>query len=374
MRTRQMRKSIDNEEVKEIRSLIEQNGMRFVLLNNGIFDELFSKEIEGVIEVKLARNENGELKKDGNKKLYDINTGMTRMTELEVITFVFLQFMMTNKFTLSYKKLAMYLGCSEKQLQYIIHRLKYFKAPCNAKYSSRIDGVEIVEEDKQVKLITEKQHKAYDPSIKKSKRMVHWYTNYIPNHKKETVDGKEKVNPVKFFMMTINEFDLFTQQVLSKQEFLTYMFLLKAYNPSKTDEQQMWWRYSTLAEELNIKMVSNVQKYIEKLMNTEIDGKPLIKEIRPKNYELQILKGEEPSSRFIPVYNPEKLLEMNLEKTEVDSDKKEMNSNKKEMDLEKTEMDFSKKETKSTVWEDDFSNKEVGYKISDIDFDEIEIG
>ncbi|MDX5476477.1 MAG: hypothetical protein LPK00_13155 [Bacillaceae bacterium] len=368
MSTRRKRKIVRGK--KAIRGLIEDNGMKYVMMNNGIFDELFCKEgLAGITGVNLAKDENDKLIKQNGEKTYVASIGSTRFSQLDLITYVFLQFMMINNITLSHKELAGYIGCSEKQLKLIIHRLRDFEAPCNARYQSYKDQVVLVEEEKKVKLITEKAHKAYDPTIMKTRRVLHWYTNYIPNHQIK----KDNVVPVDFFIVTIDDFDLLTKGVLTRNEFIVYLFLLRIYKSGAVDDRQVYWRYSTIAEKLNIKMVENVQKYIQKLMSVEVEGKPLIKELKPKNYEMQIEKGEEPSAKFIPVFNPEKLVEMDSLKMEVDSSKKEMDSDKVEVNFEKKEMNFPNLEVNSLKKEVNSNKKEIDSKFSEMDFLEMEM-
>lgn len=333
----------------EIRKIIEDNGMRYIFIHNGLFDELFTKQaIKGLVPVKIS---------DVNNPVRTITTweiGETKITELEVIVFIFLQFMMKNKFTLKYKDFAEYIGCSSKQIKVALNRLENFEGTTNGKYSYVEDNIAVVEE-RSVKLITTKMRSTYSPTLKGSINSRHWYTNYIPNYKKSKDD---KFLPVQFFMVSIDDFDLLTNGVLSRTEFITYLFLLKSYKYGTKDEGQMWWRLSTIAEALNYKMVKTVHNHIEKLLNIKIGGVPLIEEIRPNNYELQILKGEEPASRYLPRFNAAKMMEMNFgkqemsfEKEEMSLDKKEMNYIETEVDLPNKEMDSPKKEMDDEEWE-----------------------
>ncbi|MFJ7680322.1 hypothetical protein ACIQXQ_20045 [Peribacillus sp. NPDC097198] len=335
MSTRQKRTILKGKDA--IKKIIEDNGMRYTFIHNGLFDELFTKEsIKGLVPVRINDPDNP------GKTITTWEMGETKITELEVVVYIFLQFMMINKFTLNYKEFADYIGCSSKQIKVALNRLESFEGTTNGKYSSAEDRITIVDE-RSVNLITPKMHSAYLPTIKGSIHSRHWYTNYIPNYKKSKDD---KLLPVQFFMVSIDDFELLTEGVLSRTEFLTYLFLLKSYKYGTKDEGQMWWRLSTIAETLNYKLVKTVHTHIEKLLNTKKDGVPLLEEIRPNNYELQILKGEEPASRYLPRYNTAKMKEMNFGKQEMSFEKEEMSLDKQEMDYAETEVDLPKQEMK----------------------------
>ncbi|WP_394137455.1 hypothetical protein [Cytobacillus oceanisediminis] len=334
MRTRQKRIEVkgNKEEVRqEIRNMIEETGMRYVFIPNGLFDELY-----------LQKSLEGE----------------TSITELEMVTYIFLLFMSKNKFTLNYEKLAEYLGCSSKQLKVVLKRLQQFKAKTNSVYESYTDSIKLVEEH-EVNLITEKKHSAYNPKTKKNQKRLHWYVNYMPYHKMKTVEGKETPVPENFFIVTIDDLDLLLNSTLSRTEFVTYLFLLKAYKYGTDDQYQMYWKISTIAETLNYKLTETVHKHIEKILSISINSIPLLDEIRPKNYDLQIMKGEEPSSRYIPRFNPLKMLEMDFEKKEVSFKKSEVSFKKQEMDFKTEEVDSEKKEVDYSDWEMDLLNEEM---------------
>ncbi|MBS4191210.1 hypothetical protein KHA94_13560 [Bacillus sp. FJAT-49705] len=338
MRTRQKRNLIkgSKEEMRnEVRTLIEENGMKYVLINNGVFDHLYiQKELEGTDETELKQ-------------------GQMKFTELDMVVYIFLQFMMVNKFTLKQQRIADYIGCSSKQLKVSLERLWNFKGSTNAKYSPYEDKVQIVEE-REVRLISEKEHVAYNPKIKKNVKTLHWYTNYIPSYQVKKKGVNETLVPINFFMVTIEDFDLLTNGVLSRNEFITYLFFLKTYKYGTRDGSQMYWKLSTIAEALNYRLVETVHKHVEKLLSVKINDVPLLEETRPNNYELQILKGEEPSSRYIPRFNPLKMSEMNFGKEEMDSKKEEMSFNESETGSENKEMSFRNEEIDSLELENVF--------------------
>lgn len=304
MRTRQKRTLVKGEPerqkvINEVKNIIQTTGMKYAIIPNGIFDELYIKE-------------------------------ETKFTELDMITYVFLQFMMINKFTLTHKDFAEYIGCSSKQLKIVLNRLQQFKAKTNAVYYPYEDKVKIVDE-KEVPLISEKMHSAYNPKTKKNKKTLHWYTNFIPYYKSTKKKDQEVLLPENFFMVTLEDFELLINGVLTRTEFVTYLFFLRAYKFGANDDKQVYWKLSTITEMLNYRLVETVHKHVEKILNLSINSIPLLEEIRPKNYDMQIMKGEEPSSKYIPRYNTSKMVEMSFGKMEVGSVNEEVNSEKVEV-------------------------------------------
>ncbi|MCR4367093.1 hypothetical protein NT852_14915 [Bacillus amyloliquefaciens] len=276
------RKHIKGKE--EIQKIIESSGIKYLLVNNKIFDELYVKE---------------ELK----------------MSELDLITYIHLQIMMLNKITLSAKELASWIGCSEKQIRVVISRLREYKVTCNCRYSPHESKVVITDdgEERIISLITEKNQVVYNPSTKSNKKVKHWYPNLIPDHKK----GKDKPIPVNFFLVSLKDLNLFTQGQLSRTEFITYLFLLKTYAYGKEDKDQVWMRYNFIASKTRRKLSQTIQDHIEKLKSLSIDGTRLIRQMYPNNYQLRIDTGQEASSKFIPDFNVKTMDELKLEKKEV---------------------------------------------------------
>jgi len=341
------------QEKEEIRRIIEETGMKYATIPNGLFDDIYTKNnIKGLVQEEIG----------GKKQWIE---GDTKFTELELIVFIFLQFMMMNKFTLTYTQFAEYIGCSSKQLKVVLKRLQHFKGVTNARYSTHTDGI-VIDEEKEVPLITEKLHTAYNPKTKKNQKTLHWYTNYIPNHKETKNKSGESIKPINFFLVTLDDFELLINEKLTRNEFVTYLFLLKAYKPSVDVNHQMYWKLSTISEHLNYKLVTTVHNHIEKLLSLNIDSVPLLEEIRPKNYDMQISKGEEPSSRYIPIFNPKKLVEM-------DSAKEEMNSSKVEMSFSEQEMSSENMETDNPKVEMSFEKEEIGLSEQEMSYYEKEM-
>lgn len=250
------RKHIKGKE--EIQKIIESNGIKYLLVNNKIFDELY---------------ENEELK----------------MSELDLITYIHLQIMMLNKITLSAKELASWIGCSEKQIRVVINRLKEYKVSCNCRYSPYESKVVLTDdgEERMVSLITEKDQIAYNTVTKKNQKVKHWYPHLIPDHKED----KNKPTPVNFFLVSLKDFNLFTGGKLSRTEFITYLFLLKAYAYGKEEKDQVWMRYSVIASKTRRKLPQTVHDHIEKFKELRIEGTPLIRQINPNNYQIRIDMG-----------------------------------------------------------------------------------
>ncbi|MED4354472.1 hypothetical protein P9265_19535 [Schinkia azotoformans] len=315
---------------EEIDHVIDKEGFKYIFINNNIFDDFYEKKATVTRKVKVKDKVTNEMKEEERIEYF---------TELDMIVFIFVQFLSKNKVTVNKNRMADYLGCSSKQLNVSLQKLALFKGKTNARYNGRKDIMEIVEEQ-EVPLINEKSYSAYNPKTKKRKQALHWFVDYIPFHKLKKKEDKEIVIPIEFFMVTIDDLKLLLNGTLSRNEFITYLWLLRRCKYGASHDKQMWWSYSAIAEYLNYKLPETIQNHIEKLLKIEIDNIPLLEEVRPNNYDFRIIQGEEPSAKFIPVYNPTKMMEMDFRKTEVNSEKQEVNLEKREVSFKKTEMNF----------------------------------
>ncbi|MDM5199235.1 hypothetical protein QUF79_14535 [Fictibacillus enclensis] len=288
-----------------IRQMIEERGMTYAIINNDLFDKLYCQtSVPGI---------------NYDKEKKEWLPGETTFNDLELITYIFIQFTVINKINLSTKEMADYIGCSDKQLKVVLKRLQHFKGVTNAEYNTFSDSVRIVEE-KEVPLISVKDHTAYIREKKKSKKTKHYYTNFLPMHKEVSSGDRKIITPENFFIVTIEDFDLLTHKKLSKTEFITYLYLLKSFKSGAKIEKQVYWSFSKLAHNLNYRLVQTVHNHIEKLINLK-----LIAEHRPANYNEKVANGQEPSAKYEPVFNLAKLVEMSFEKEEVNSQKEEVN-------------------------------------------------
>jgi AraC-like DNA-binding protein len=302
---------------EEIEKIINESGMNYTLINNRIFDDLYEQQKKSIPYYK-SRDE----------------VENVDITELDLVTYIMLQFMMINKFTLNYEEMARFIGCSSKQLKHSLKKMAGIKVKGNARYSPDL-GKTLKAEFEDRYMITNKEHKAFNPRSKKSVKTQHYYTNFIPDHKDLEVENK-KPKPINFFMVTLDDFKLLTDGVLERNEFITYLFLLRINKFKST--KPFYISISKIADRLNYRLPETVDKHIEKIKSITIDGSPLVEEQRPMNYDLQIMKGEEPSAYYQTTYNLSKMLEMSSDKSEVSFTKEEMSSEKKEMDLWEEEM------------------------------------
>ncbi|MEC1726943.1 hypothetical protein P9E34_19735 [Schinkia azotoformans] len=332
VRNRRIRNVVRTRE--EIDSVIEKNGHKYILIPNNIFDDFYEKKATVTRKVMEKNKDTGELEEKEK---------IEHFTELDMIVYIFLQFISKNKITTNKNRIAEYLDCSSKQLSVSLKKLRLYEGKINARYNPYHNVVDIIEETVEP-LITEKSYLAYNPKTKKRKQALHWFVNYIPYYKIKKKKDKEVAVAVNFFMVTFDDLQLLLDGTLTRNEFVTYLWLLRVYKYGATHDGQMWWSYSKIAERLNYKLPETIQNHIEKLLEIKIDDIPLLEEIRPDNYDLKLLQGEEPSAKFIPIYNPSKMMEMDFGKEEVNSENEEVNFKIAEVSLEKEEMDFEKAE------------------------------
>ena len=207
---RQLRKK------EQIRELIEQ-GSPYVPINNRIFDDLYEQE---KITFQLLVGIQFQAAQEST------------FTDLDLIIYVFLTFLQRNKITLYIEEMADYLNCSSKQLRTSIQKMQGIKVDINVEGTAR--------------LITEKVETAFEAG-KRTKAKV-WYPNFTPEKIED--EGEEKA--VKYFNVTIRDFDLLTQGKLDRKEFVLYLFLLRL----DTDNGQNFYiSHSKIAERLKIKGV-----------------------------------------------------------------------------------------------------------------------
>lgn len=337
---------------EEIDFIIDTNGMKYIFVNNNIFDDFYEK---GKVKCRVA----------GRKETHDLIEEDVKFTELDMIVFIFIHFMSKNKFTLNKSEMAKYINCSSKQLKVSLDKLRKLEGKTNIRFRRVSDDIEIIDE-KSVPLISEKYYSAYNPKTKKRQQKLHWFVNFLPKHEMKIVEGVEKAVPINFFMVTIDDFRLLLDDTLSRNEFITYMWLLRRCKYGVQNKGQVWWSYSKIAEYLNYKLPETVQNHIEILLATKINDTPLLDEIRPDNYEFKIMQGEEPSSKFIPVYNPLKMMEMSFGKEEVSSEKVEMSLKETEVSLKKEEMSNEELEMILNELEMDSVKEEVNSKIWEV--------
>ncbi|MCK0470866.1 hypothetical protein [Halalkalibacter sp. APA_J-10(15)] len=283
-----------------------------------------------------------------NNFIFDEHYEKGKISEADLIIFIFLQLMHINKIALTKAEISKFLNISDRQIRDSIKKMSKTKGVTNAEYCRHKQTVEM-KEPFEVNLITVKEHKAFNPDTRKSNKMDHFYVDFIPEVKSEEVDGQEIAVYQKFFSVHIDEFDFLREGILSRKEFVLYLFLNRIHN--KDRKKLAYISITRLSERLNIKMPENTMRYIEKLLNLG-----LITETRPENYEFNIENGIEPSSHYMPVYNLQKINDANIKET--DTKKQEVNFNSTEVNYDDVEEMFTDKEMESKFEENDYVKRE----------------
>jgi DNA-binding MarR family transcriptional regulator len=277
---------------EQIRQFIEED-KRFVPINNRIFDDLY---IHNDVELYPFHDDPVDIK----DKLSDNKEKKFRITEIDLIIFIFLQLINYNKVVMYPDEIANYLSCSKKTLSKSINKLQRMQCAVTTKYS-HVTGKREYDEH-NVRVLSEKKYSIVvkDDNGKTSKRkMEEWFINFDTDwefYKKKDVDKWKRIN---FFFVTIYDFDLLTNGMLSRTEFIVYLYLIRRDARRGFDSKRNFYlKNSTIAEELMIKGSDNIEKYLD---NLEQYG--YIQVNHPKNYEVHKQKYIETSREFKPVYN-----------------------------------------------------------------------
>lgn len=335
MRNR-IKRTIRNSE--QIRKLIE-NDKRFVPVNNRIFDDFYEQEF---IEYHPCHQEPETMRSSLCGKYEHL-----KMTELDLIVFIFLQLINYNKIAMYPHEIAKYLGCSNKALITSLNKLERMKGvintrPIHTQEMKKIDerrfsweGVTKREYDENsVRLITEKTFRAHllvDEGIATTRKMSEWYVNFETDWEDCSSKKETKWKMINFFFVTIKDFDLLTKGLLSRPAFITYLYLIRR---DSMGEHGIYMRDSYIADKLQIKSLSTVRTYLD-----ELESMGLIKTFKPQNYNAKLEKYEEPSRIFKPYYNYAALAECKG-KLQSDGDYQTM----EEVNLSNFELNFSNME------------------------------
>ena len=119
------------------------------------------------------------------------------------------------------------------------------------------------------------------------------------------------LKPLEFFIVTSDDMDLLKKGLLTRSEFVTYLFILKSYQYDKELNDQTFLSYTDIAMKTRRKLTQTTHSHIEKLTRLKIDGIPILKQFEADSHELSD-RGLEPISRFVPVFNLEKIKELKL--------------------------------------------------------------
>ncbi|CAI6276294.1 hypothetical protein NSU09_12680 [Bacillus sp. PS194] len=212
------------------------------------------------------------------------------MTEADLIIYIALQLGMENQKNNTLSSISDLTGYSETQVSQSLRKLRGFNGKSNCKYKGF--NIELNKDGDNIlrRLVDQK---------KNTKEKV-WIPNFLPSHG----DKLGEIKPVltTYFVVTDADFDLLKDGILTRTEFVTYLFLLKAHKYEKEIESQLWFRRSTVAKKLK-RSTLTVSKHIRKFLNTNIEGIPLIEEEKHPSYEAKVEIGEEPSFIVTPTYN-----------------------------------------------------------------------
>ncbi len=324
---------------KELREIIE-NDKRFVPVNNRIFDDLYMKE-------ELPYYPYLDETEDYKDKLCENKDKKFRMTELDFIITIFLQLLNYNKVAMYPEEVAAYLGCSKKAFYNSVRKLERIKGivltkPIHTQDHKKVSEREYIfvpatkreYDEHDVRVLTEKQYNAFIPlgngKVKRQK-MDEWYINFDTDWQDHTIKKQLKWKRVNFFFVTIKDFDLLTNGLMSRTEFVLYLYLIRR---DSRDERRFYLRNSTIANDLRIKHEDSLIKYLDNLI-----GSGYVEVYFPKKYDDDLRKFNEPSREFKPVYNYraldeymqrlaesgdfDTLEEVNYHYTEVNNDKEE---------------------------------------------------
>ncbi|MGD6896083.1 hypothetical protein [Bacillus infantis] len=315
---------------KEIREMIEESGMKFVMLNNRLFDDFYSvgkveykpvlkqvkkeeknnKEREGIIEYWEDYKGAKTLYKDNNNKVCSAT-----FDERDFILIIFLKFLSQHNFQGYTQEVADYLfpsekGQNNKRIKKRIKKLRYLQGVVNNEYNHKSQKRAMFENGAKVRLINEEKVIGYENGTSK-RTFYKWHLNFDCDYKREVkeVNGNksEVETPINFFKVTIYDLDLFTSGVLNEKEFIAYLYFIRSFNEGK----QIWHSIDALSEKLNIKDSRITEKIVERLSSLRVKDKfceegqdfPLIHIDKPSNYERRIMDRMQPSAYYKPVYN-----------------------------------------------------------------------
>lgn len=353
---------------KEIREMFEQSEMKFIMLNNRLFDDFYS---QGKVTYKpILIKENGiEYWQDhkGNKYPYSENNhkqGTATFDERDFIILILLKFLSQHNFQGYSQEITDYLNqrqsdgknkFSDKRLKERLKKLQFLQGNMNNEFIQKEQRRIMVPDGITVRLVNEEKVIGFENG--KSKRTFYkWHVNFDCDYKREVKEGKETDTPINFFKVTIYDLDLYINGILNEREFITYLYFIRANNEGK----EIWHSIDKLSENLNTKDTSITQKIVERLMNVRVKDKfcgegedfPLLHVSYPKNYKQKLMDRQQPSAYYKPKYNISTCSRL----IEVNPDPNEQENNTGE-DLVDELMNKQKK--KAPIWKEDLSETEL---------------
>lgn len=328
----------------EIRKLIEESGIKYIMINNRIFDLYKAEKVEYSLKM-IQKDSKKNIKEDhyidlaGNKYSYQEGQGIkgsTTFDERDFVIFILLNFLDLLEFKGYSKEVADYLGYSDKRVKERIKKLQFIQGDTNSYFYRKTQERQYVDENDLSKrgilrFIDEKKETGYENGKRLS--INRWYVHWGCDYKKENKEVNGSVQqvdvPISFFPVTIYDLDLLTDGLLNENEFITYLLTVKSYNSGKNDTVNYSMR--ALAENLGIKIEATVEKYINRLLDLRVKDQfceegqdfPLVHRKTNQNHQRKLATRSEPSYKYIPVYNITMMQRLRGEGVEYPSDPKE---------------------------------------------------
>ncbi|MCP3738794.1 hypothetical protein [Rossellomorea sp. BNER] len=283
---------------KEIRNVIENQGLKYILVNNDLF-KLYKQG-------KYNTGETIKDKKTGEEKDLILNFDARFFS-----IYIGLKFLDQIDFFGYKKEVASFIKekLSERRLRERLDNLKKIKMPVNNRFS-KADGKHVLlENPKSVDLVRKRGEIGFERNRKvKTDR---WFCPWDCNRKLVKTENGKELKPYDFFAVTIYDFDLYRNGILNDEEFVLYLYLVKSYNSNDKDKKGIAQTVSKIAENLNVKNPDIVQKRLDKLVNLRVrdaycnEGEdfPLLQTTKPKNHNQKLLTRNEPSLHYYPIYN-----------------------------------------------------------------------
>jgi hypothetical protein len=319
-----MAKKRDLRKPKEIREMIEESGMKFVMLNNRLFDDFYTRGKVVYRPILVGKNGDGWLDHKGITHPYsdysgDNNTINVTFDERDFILVILLKFLSQINYQGYTQEIADYLNnkcnSSDKRIKERLKKLQFIQGTINNIYHHKDNNRVMFPDGTKVRLINEEKVEGYENGSTK-RTFYKWHLNFDCDYKRENKEGKEVDTPINFFKVTIYDLDLYTSGLLNDKEFITYLYFIRANNK---EEKQIWHSVEKLSQKLNIKDTSITNKIVTRLLATRVkdqfcnDGEdfPLVHVDRPANYERKIRERLQPSSYYKPIYNTSTLNRLN---------------------------------------------------------------
>jgi hypothetical protein len=295
---------------KELRDVIENQGLKYVMINNKIMD-LYKQgkhlhKIRGADGVQVIGEE--EISFDSR----------------DLVIYIGMKFLNMIEFQGYLDEVADFLKISKKRLKLRLEKLEKIMLRMNntTHLEKGILKVNLCKNEKGwVKQLISKKEVTGTEITGKRVKINRWYAPFDCDLKKVNVgvSDLEEYKPYNFFMITIYDYDLFLEKILDDNEFSLYLYLIKCFNLNEKVKKGIPQTASKIAENLNVKNVLLVEQRINKLVNLRVKEKyteedqdfPLLHITKPGNYNHKQMTRQEPSIHYYPIYNDTTLSRLN---------------------------------------------------------------